>query len=57
MAMNPQLKLSSFQRVVVAARVSKSGNAAPQPGDLQGTSSIIGSSASGVTVVIDSEVR
>jgi cytochrome c-type biogenesis protein CcmH len=57
MAMNPALKLSSFQRVVINARVSKTGNALPQPGDLQGTSSVIASNASGVTVVIDSEVR
>jgi cytochrome c-type biogenesis protein CcmH len=35
MAMNPAMKLSSFQQVVVGARISKSGNAMPQPGDLQ----------------------
>ncbi len=35
MAMNPAMKLSSFQQVVVGARISKSGNALPQPGDLQ----------------------
>ena len=57
MAMNPALKLSGFQRVVINARVSKTGNAMPQPGDLQGTSSVIASNASGVTIVIDSEVR
>jgi cytochrome c-type biogenesis protein CcmH len=57
MAMNPALKLSSFQRVVINARVSKTGNAMPQPGDLQGASNVIASNASGVTVVIDSEVR
>jgi cytochrome c-type biogenesis protein CcmH len=56
MAMAPDMKLSSFQRVVVAARVSKTGNATPQPGDLQGTSETIASSASGVTIVIDREV-
>jgi cytochrome c-type biogenesis protein CcmH len=35
MAMTPQLKLSSFPRVQVSARISKSGNAMPQPGDLE----------------------
>jgi cytochrome c-type biogenesis protein CcmH len=35
MAMNPAMKLSNFQQVVVGARISKSGNAMPQPGDLQ----------------------
>lgn len=35
MAMTPQLKLSMFPRVQVAARISKSGNALPQAGDLE----------------------
>jgi len=35
MAMTPQLKLSSFPRVQVSARISKSGNAMPQTGDLE----------------------
>ena len=35
MAMRPNMKLSSFQQVVVGARISKTGNAMPQPGDLQ----------------------
>ncbi|MDH5228595.1 MAG: c-type cytochrome biogenesis protein CcmI [Gammaproteobacteria bacterium] len=39
MAMNPQMRLSSFAKVVVGARISKSGNAMPQPGDLQTLSS------------------
>ena len=36
MAMSPALRLSSVSQVIVGARVSKSGNAMPQPGDLQG---------------------
>ena len=36
MAMMPALKLSSFADIVVGARVSKSGNALPAPGDLFG---------------------
>ena len=35
MAMMPQMKLSSFDRVLVGARISKSGQATPQSGDLQ----------------------
>ena len=35
MGMMPTMKLSKFPQVVVGARVSKSGNAMPQSGDLQ----------------------
>ena len=38
MAMAPDRRLSSFPQVVVLARVSKSGKAAPQSGDLEGSS-------------------
>ena len=57
MAMAPNMKLSSFPKVVVTARISKSGNAQPQPGDLQGASGAIANAATGVKVVIDSEVH
>jgi cytochrome c-type biogenesis protein CcmH len=56
MAMTPAMKLSAFARVVVGARVSKSGNAAPQPGDLQGASAPVPNDASEVRVVIDKVV-
>ena len=35
MAMMPQMKLSSFDRVLVGARISRAGQAMPQSGDLQ----------------------
>ena len=35
------MTLSSFDQVVVGARVSRSGNATPQAGDLQGTSAAV----------------
>ena len=38
-AMMPAMKLSNFEQVVVGARISKSGNAMPQSGDLQGSMS------------------
>jgi cytochrome c-type biogenesis protein CcmH len=57
MAMAPQARLSGFPRVVVSARVSKSGQATAQPGDLQGASAAVANDASGVRVVIDSVVR
>lgn len=37
MAMSPAARLSQATKVVVTARISRSGQAAPQPGDLEGT--------------------
>jgi cytochrome c-type biogenesis protein CcmH len=56
MAMAPAMKLSAFPRVIVGARISKTGNATPQPGDLQGLSGVVVNSARDVTVLIDAEV-
>jgi cytochrome c-type biogenesis protein CcmH len=53
MAMTPQAKLSSFPNVVVSARVSKSGNAMPQPGDLEGRTQPIKVGAADAVVLID----
>lgn len=36
-AMAPGMKLSAFPAVMVVARISKSGNASAQPGDLEGS--------------------
>ena len=40
-ALTPEMKLSQFKQVIVGARISKSGNAAPQAGDLEGYSDTI----------------
>ena len=53
MAMAPDFALSKFPTVVVGARVSKSGNAAPQAGDLEGFSPAVKVGATGLVVVID----
>jgi cytochrome c-type biogenesis protein CcmH len=57
MAMAAGMGLSSQPRVVITARVSRSGNARPQPGDLQGASGPVANDAKGVDVVIDTVVR
>jgi cytochrome c-type biogenesis protein CcmH len=57
MAMAPGAELSAFPRIVVTARVSRSGQAKPQPGDLQGASAPVANDAHGVEVIINSEVR
>lgn len=56
MAMTPAAKLSNHQKVVVGARVSKSGNPAPQPGDLEGLSDPVKVGHAGVVVVINQEI-
>ena len=56
MAMAPGLALSRFPRIVVTARVSRGGQPAPQPGDLQGSSGAVANNAQGVRVIIDTIV-
>jgi cytochrome c-type biogenesis protein CcmH len=41
MGMAPQFKLSSAPRVFVAARISKSGQAIAQAGDLEGDAGVL----------------
>jgi cytochrome c-type biogenesis protein CcmH len=57
MAMAPGMKLSDHPRVVVGARISKSGNPTPQPGDLEGLSAPVKVGDTGVIVVIGTEIR
>lgn len=53
MAMTPALRLSAFDKVVVVARISKSGQTAAQSGDLIGQSAPVAPGAAGLRVVID----
>ncbi len=57
MAMSPQMKLSAFDQVVVVARISKSGDAMPKPGDAQGMSSPLRPGTGKVSVKIDQLVK
>ena len=52
----PTMKLSQAGEVLVVARLSRSGDASPKPGDLQGQSLPVKPGTSGLTIVIDSEV-
>lgn len=56
MAMNPSMKLSKYPEVIVGARISKSGNAMPQSGDLKGSSSVIKLGNQDLKIIIDSAV-
>lgn len=53
MAMTPTSRLSSADAVRIEARISRSGNATPQPGDLVGTSEVVKPGARGVKIVVD----
>jgi cytochrome c-type biogenesis protein CcmH len=55
-AMAPGMNLSSAQAVRIEARVSRSGNASPQPGDLVGTSDVVKPGARGLRIVVDKEL-
>ncbi len=54
MAMSPATKLSAFNPVVVGARISRSGQAMPQSGDLVGQSAPVAPGTKALRIVIDS---
>jgi cytochrome c-type biogenesis protein CcmH len=56
MAMSPAMVLSKFAEVTVGARVSKSGQAMPSSGDLQGAVSPVKTDGAEVAVTIDQVV-
>lgn len=52
-AMSAETRLSKFAQVVVAARISRSGDAMPRSGDLQGQSGPVAVGSTGLDIVID----
>lgn len=56
MAMMPNMKISSFPEVIVEARISKSGQAVPTSGDLQGFSQPVKLGDKDISIVIDQQV-
>lgn len=56
MAMWPDAKVSAFPRVVVTARVSKSGEGQARPGDLEGHSEPVAVGATGLQIAISNVV-
>lgn len=56
MAIQPRMSLADFDRVVVLARISRSGDATVQSGDLEGGVTGVKPGSKGVNVVIDSVV-
>jgi len=57
MAMSPAMKLSDFPQVVVSARVSKSGTATPQSGDLAATIGPVPPGTTNLKLTIDTVVQ
>lgn len=56
MAMSGGMKLSDVKQVIVGARVSKSGDALPKPGDLEGYSEAVSPGADNLRVTISKAV-
>ncbi len=56
LAMAPMMKLSNFKTVIVGARISKSGNAMPQKGDLVGFSHPVKVGSHDISITIDRTV-
>jgi cytochrome c-type biogenesis protein CcmH len=57
MGMSPAIKLSTAGKVIVSARVSKSGNAIPEKGDLSGETAPVAVGSKGLSVVINTAVK
>ena len=55
-ALSPATKLSGANRLIVGARISKSGQATPQPGDFEGLSAPVEVGATGLVVEIATKV-
>jgi cytochrome c-type biogenesis protein CcmH len=57
MAMSPANALSGASKVIVGARISRSGNAMPQPGDLTGQTATVSVGANGLQIEIKEAVK
>jgi cytochrome c-type biogenesis protein CcmH len=55
--MMPEMNLSAFPQVMIGARVAKSGQATPQPGDLEGESGPIDSAGNTQVAVVINRIR
>ena len=56
MAMTPTMKISDMKQVIVATRISKSGNAITQPGDLSGESALVAPGTANLAIVVSKVV-
>ncbi|EWS63206.1 Cytochrome c biogenesis factor [Hydrogenophaga sp. T4] len=56
-SMSPAARISAVKSVIVSARISKSGQAAPAPGDLTGQSAAVDVGTTGIAIDIRDEVK
>jgi cytochrome c-type biogenesis protein CcmH len=55
-AMSPAARLSNATRVIVGARISKSGNPMSQPGDIEALSEPVAPGAQGLKLVLGAKL-
>ncbi len=56
-AMSPAARLSGTPQVIVGARISRTGEALPKPGDFQGFTKPMSNGAKNIAIVIDTEIQ
>ena len=56
-SMSPERNLSGAKRVIVSARISRTGDATPTPGDLTGSSAVVNVGARGIEIEINDTVK
>jgi len=57
LAMSPAMSLATVREAQVGARISKSGNAMPQPGDLQGITAAVAVGTKDIAIEINETVK
>jgi len=57
LAINPAMKLSGFPQVTIIARISKSGQATPQSGDLEGMADSVTPGRAGTVPILIDRIR
>ena len=53
MSLMPAARLSDYQKVEIIARISKSGDAVPASGDLEGSSDVVAVGANSINIVVN----
>ena len=57
MSMSPAASLATAKKIIVGARISKSGNAQPQAGDISGQTGPVSVGATGLTLELSELIK